>query len=70
MPHNIELVTFHVNTSPGYEWLLPRWVAQETMATSSSELTKTDNKYGENHNKPMVQVQSYKTNIGYNLIIG
>lgn len=51
MPHNIELVIFHVNTSPGYEWLLPGWVAQETVATSSSELTKTDSKYGETQNK-------------------
>lgn len=29
MSHNIVLCSYHDNTSPGYEWLLTAWVAEE-----------------------------------------
>lgn len=29
MPENLVSITFHDHTSPGYEWLLPTWVAEE-----------------------------------------
>jgi len=28
-PENLDSITFHDHTSPGYEWLLPAWVAEE-----------------------------------------
>ncbi|KEH25583.1 methyl-CpG-binding domain protein [Medicago truncatula] len=29
MSENLDSITFHDHTSPGYEWLLPAWVAEE-----------------------------------------
>ncbi|CAI8595171.1 unnamed protein product [Vicia faba] len=29
LSHNVAMCTYHDNTSPGYEWLLPAWVTEE-----------------------------------------
>jgi len=39
MNENLDSVTFHDHSSPGYEWLLPTWVAQERRMKSDRVYT-------------------------------